>query len=196
MRMMARCSGVVGCGLALAATLFLTPTPMAAAGEVVGQVGDKKFTMDEVDAEAGKTSATIYQGLYDARRRALEQLIEDYLLEAEAAKRKISRDELVAAEIQQKVGTLTDEEIETWYHENKARVGNRTLDSIRDSIRSYLTAQRTGAARTEFFSGLKKEAGVKISLEPPRVEIALAANDPALGPADAVVTIVEYSDFQ
>jgi protein-disulfide isomerase len=33
-------------------------------------------------------------------------------------------------------------------------------------------------------------------LEPPRVEVTLAANDPSRGPAAAPVTIVEYSDYQ
>ena len=38
--------------------------------------------------------------------------------------------------------------------------------------------------------------GARELLEPPRVEVAIASTDPAVGPDAAPVTIVEYSDYQ
>ena len=91
---------------------------------------------------------------------------------------------------------MTPEDAEKWYNENKSRVGNRTLESIQAQIVQFLTAQRNNETRSSYFDALKKKSAVKIALEPPRVDIVLAANDPYKGPKDAPVTIVEYSDFQ
>jgi thiol-disulfide isomerase/thioredoxin len=42
---------------------------------------------------------------------------------------------------------------------------------------------------------LRKAAGVKLALLPPRLEVA-AGSSPSVGPADAPVTIVEFADYQ
>jgi len=186
---------VLGLGLALVA-LVLAGTRTTNASEVIGQVGDTKITVDDVDSRAMATSAAAYQALYDARRQALEELIQERLLEIEAAARKISTQELIDQEINQKVAPVTDAEIEAWYNANKARVGNRTLDSVQESVRSFLAAQRASDISSAFFAELKKKSAVKVSLQPPRIEIEIASNERVAGPADAVVTIVEYSDFQ
>jgi len=185
-----------GAGIALAALILMVALPALASAEVAGQVGDKKITLDEVDAKARRADAAVYQSLYDVRRKALDAMIENQLLEIEAAARKISVEELVKQEIDQKIVPVSEEDVEKWYNENKIRVGGRTLDSIRVQIRQYLAMQRTDEARSAFFDGLKKKTAVKIVLEPPRVEMVIAANDPYKGPKDAPVTIVEYSDFQ
>jgi hypothetical protein len=185
-----------GATIALAAVLLAAPLPALAAAEIAGQVGDKKFTLDEVDAAAKTQSASVYQALYDARRQALDRLIEEHLLEVAAAARKVSVEELVAQEIDAKVAEVTQEDVQRWYDENKARVGGRSLESIQVQIKQYLSAQREQEARSSFFDTLKKQTAIKIALEPPRVEIVLAANDPYKGPEDAPITIVEYSDFQ
>ena len=48
-----------------------------------------------------------------------------------------------------------------------------------------LTMQR------DFLDRLKSKANVSIALDAPRIDVIIAANDPAMGPADAPVTIVE-----
>ena len=127
-------TGLAGVGLALAAILLLGAVPAAASGEIAGQAGDKKFTMEEVDAKARAANAAVYQQLYDARRQALNSLIENHLLEIEAAARETTVEQLVATEIDAKIAKVTAQDVETWYNENKARVGGRTLDSIRTQI--------------------------------------------------------------
>jgi hypothetical protein len=182
--------------LAWVALLVAAPAATLASGEVVGQVGDKKITLEEVDARVKVNDPSVFQALYDARRQALNGMIENRLLEVEAAARKTSVEELIKTEIDSKVAPVTDEEVEAWYNENKARVGNRSLASIQTQIKQFLAMQRETEVRKTYFDGLKKKLAVKVRLEPPRADIVLAANDPYKGPKEAPVTIVEYSDFQ
>ncbi len=127
--------------------------------------------------------------LFEARQEALGELIRERVLDAEAARRQLS----VAELIDQQAGTLgpvTDEEVSAFYEENREKVGNRSLEELSDGIRRYLESQR----KTEGIQKLLEAAQVEKLLEPPRFEVA--ADGPALGPADAPVTIVEFSDFQ
>jgi protein-disulfide isomerase len=62
-------------------------------------------------------------------------------------------------------------------------------------VEQFLRQERAGQRRAEFMAGLRAKAGVKVMLDAPRVTVA-AGDDPSKGPADAPVTIVEFSDFQ
>jgi hypothetical protein len=168
----------------------------ASGAEIAARVGDRTITVQEVDEKAMAANVKAYQALYDARRSALEQIISDLLLEEEAAAKGISKDELVDQAITQKVEVVTDSDIEAFYNQNRSGLGGRTLDQMKEQIRQFLASQRVSQVRQEFFDQLKKKAEVRVSIEPPRAPVTVAANDPSLGPADAPVTIVEFSDFQ
>ena len=45
-------------------------------------------------------------------------------------------------------------------------------------------------------ANIKTKHDVRINLDPPRVPVTVAANDPVKGPAGAPVQILEFSDFQ
>ena len=169
--------------------LFLT-----ADNEFAGEL--QTLTVEEVDELARQTNADVYQGLYTARRAALDALVEEYLLEREAKRRGITIDELVEAEITGKVAAISDADVEAFYNANRARVGNRSLEDLSPMIRNYLAVERENEVRTALFDRLKDGKSLRVALQPPRVEVTIAANDPYQGPADAPVTIVEYSDFQ
>ena len=65
-----------------------------------------------------------------------------------------------------------------------------TLEQMGPQIRQFLTSQRRGEA----MASLRKTAVVDVRLDPPRASVA--ATGPSRGPADAPVTIVEFSDYQ
>lgn len=163
---------------------------------VVARVGDAEITLEQVDEKARASSMDVYQTLYVARRSALDELIADTLLDNEARTSGVTKDQLVAGEITQKTAEVTDTEIDAFYTENQARMGGRTLDQMKDQIRDFLHARNADQARQQYINRLKEKAAVRVSLEPPRVTVTVADNDPAKGPAAAPVEIVTFSEFQ
>jgi len=69
-------------------------------------------------------------------------------------------------------------------------MGGAKRDQVADRIRSFLDEARDGEVK----AALRKRAKVEVLLQPPRV--AMAAEGPSVGPENAPVTIVEFSDFQ
>ena len=184
------------------------PAPEAAAGsatssaadqagtEVVAYVGDQPITRAELDRQAATKLAQLRQQEYEARREALDKMLQDQLAANEAKTLGITVDELLKQEVDQKVQPPAQEEISKFFEDNKARMGGRTLEQVQNDVRNHLQQQKLGTRRQEFFKGLMDKASVTILLDPPRVEVALRDGDPSRGPMDAPVTIVEFSDFQ
>ena len=126
--------------------------------------------------------------------RALNLLLEDKLVTAEAAKRKVTKEQLVQTEIDSKVTPPTDAEMEQFYAENRARIPV-PYEQAASQIRDYMIGLKRDSVREDFINTLKKDYSVRSFFEPMRVEIATAGH-PSIGPADAPITIVEFSDFE
>jgi hypothetical protein len=163
---------------------------------VAAKVGDRIITMDEVDNAARQANMKAFQALYDARRQALDQMISETLLESEASSRGLTVQELIQQEVTDKVQPVTDAEVQAFYDQNKGRVGGQTMEQVGPQIRQYLERQKQTTAMQGMLDGLTQAGAVTVNLEPPRVDIVVAANEMSVGPPDAKITIVEYSDFQ
>src|SRR5689334_20455067 len=166
----------------------------AGSAEVLAVVNGKPITEADVRKSAADQFSAIereYQKqVHDLLENSLDQAVQDRLLEAEAAARGVAKEALLA-EI--KPATVTDAEVDAFYEQNKAQIP-RPKDQVAAQIKSYLEQQGQQKARGEFFAKLEEKYSVEIKMEPIRVEVA--ATGPAKGPANAPVTIVEFSDFQ
>jgi hypothetical protein len=169
----------------------------ASDSSVVARVGGREITLREVDERALKSNMAVFQQLYDARRQAIEELLSEALLDGEAARRGISREELETQEIKAKIPEVTAKDVEEFFNQNRARIpAGQTLEQLSGQIRQYLSARNELTAREGYLAGLREEAEVDVALEPPRVPIVVAAGERVKGSETAPVTIVEYSDFQ
>ena len=182
--------------LALPVAVAILTGGVLADDEVAAQVGDLKITMTELDDVARAANAQAYQALYDARRRALDQIIEKHLLENEASARGVSVSQLLQTEVAGKATAVSDAQIEAFYNQNKSRMRGKTLDEMRQEIATRLRNSANQSARLAFMAQLKQAASISIGLQPSRTEVLIADNDPRMGPEDATIQIVEFSDFQ
>jgi hypothetical protein len=163
---------------------------------VVATIGGRAITLSEVDERARATNMSVFQELYNARRDALGELVATMLLSEEAASRGLPEDELIAEEVTARIVPVTDADVQAFYEENRGRLGGQTIEQIGAQIREYMVGRNEAQARQAFIDGLRADADVSIRLEPPRVSVTVARNERIKGPADAEITIVEYSDFQ
>jgi len=164
--------------------------------EVAARVGSAVITVQEVDAEFLSKNMKLAQQMYDARLKALEGLIMQRALRDEADADNISVDALIERKTAALAKPVTDADIQAYYDKNKRRMRGKPLEQASGQIRPFLAKQKKAAARRSLLAQVKEKVNIKIMLEVPRADVAIAANDPYKGPADAKVTIVEFSDFQ
>ena len=122
---------------------------------------------------------------------ALRAEIQDRILEAEAKEKGITKDQLLASIAPE---PITQEAINQVYEENRAQLNNVPLQQVEGQIRQFLGQRAQQTAREKFFEGLADKYKVDVRLEP--IREVVAAKGPAKGPANATVTIVEFSEFQ
>lgn len=194
-------------GLILLSTAACTSAETAPAEQnpspdaVVAEIGGRRITLQEVDerwqAQDPGERARITQLMYQHRRNVLEQMMGDLLIEDAAKAAKLTVAEYVEQEMQKRVTAVTDAEVAQFYEANKERTQGRSLEELRQPIRDFLSDQREGQARARLVDDLRsKGSGVRVMLDPPRVAVEVTSTDPFKGPANAPITIVEYSDFQ
>lgn len=199
----------VASALAMGLSLACTPrdaTPEtgkapvgAAESEIVAEVGGKPITAGELDAwiredlyqrEVANKEAT---ELFELRNDALARMIDEKLLAVEAEQQKLSIDQLLEREATPS-GEISDDAVKAFYEQNKTRMGGATLEQIAPRIKRFLAERERSDAREQYLDTLREKAKVNVRLEAPRVEVA--AEGPSRGPANAPITIVEFSDYQ
>jgi hypothetical protein len=123
-------------------------------------------------------------------------MVGDLLIEeaAKAAGKPVA--EYQKQEIASRQRPVTDAEIKQFYEENKDRAQGRTLDQLTGPIREFLVSQRQHQGRAQLVDDLKKKSPARILLDPPRQTVEVSADDPAMGPPTAAITLVEFSDYQ
>jgi protein-disulfide isomerase len=163
------------------------------ADSAVASIGDQKITLAELDKEAAAALSKARTDLYNARKAALDKLIDDQLLEAEAEKRGVSGEDLLKTEVEDKAGEVTDEEARAFFESRPT--GNRTYEELADRIKAYLVRQKSDETRKAFIDGLRSQANVSVLLEPVRTQVPIEGQ-PFKGGDAAKVTVIEFSDFQ
>jgi len=162
--------------------------------KVLAVVNGKPITENEVreksSAQFSQLERDYEQQKYQLLQGQLEQMIQDRLLDAEAAARGVSKEQLLA---DLKPAAVTDAAVDAFYEENKARIP-QPKEQVAGQIKQYLEQRGQFEVREKLFKDLEAKYKVDMKLEPMRTEVA--ATGPTKGPANAPVTIVEFSDFQ
>ena len=182
---------LVPIGLAFSLGLSCSPSTSAGDKSTVAIVNGDAVTEDDLDIQGQLTR--LEQQAYQIRLQALEEAIAQRVLEAEARKQSLSEEELLEQEVGSVAGP-TAEEVESFYTRNR-RSFRKPLEEMRGQVEHALKLRKLESARQRYVAALVAKAGVEIFLNPPRLPVNLE-NVRRRGPADAPVTIVEYSDFQ
>jgi len=193
----------------LALTLTLAVPALAEAAstpEVLAHIGEQSVTRAEVEAAASdgleRVRVELLKCQTESRRQGHQvledttrNLVRDRLMKTEAEARGLSRDQLLAQEVQGKVAQVTEEEARAFFDENKSLIPDRSFEQVSSQIQGFLEQQRLSRAYEDFMEALEDKYHVTYELEPFRVAID-TGGEPARGASDAPVTLVEFSDFE
>jgi protein-disulfide isomerase len=169
------------------------PTPPPG-GEVAAEIGGEKVWMAEIDRLVLETHAR--DQMFELRKRALDQVLAERLLDREAKARGLSREELLKREVEAKAPAVTQEEVAARFAQSNLPARGATLDQFRGQIEKSLRDRGLQLRQAGFLEELRAKADVKVLLTEPRFTIAVPADAPSLGPAQAPVTLVEFLDYQ
>lgn len=177
---------------AAALSLAALATPVFGEDEPLATVNGEPIF--EADLDVGAQWRKLDQQIHSLRTQALGSEIASRLLEEEAKRQDMTVQEFIAAEVEPKIGSPTNKEVGDFYNEQKDKI-NKPLKEVRDEIVRLLRQQKATTHLNDLVAVLRADAEIEIHLDPPRLPVELQ-DARQRGPADAPVTIVEFSDFQ
>ena len=169
-------------------TLSSTNSP----NSIAATVGTRSITLQEVEQAAALALYQADQHRHQLLQHTIQRMVDDELLAAEARRKNRTVSQLLAEASQ------TD---------SIAKLANLPAPVRRVHADDGSTGTGPGLSadpevdmriRQALLVWLRRQTDIRISLPAPEPPILTVdtGNDPSLGPADAAVTIIEFSDFQ
>lgn len=118
------------------------------------------------------------------------RLVDDRVLELEAAARKTNAAALLSAV---KVAPVSDDQVRAFYDSKRAQIP-QPFEQISPKIKEFLQHQAVEQANRTYLDSLRSKYQAAVAVEPLREAVGISG--PERGPENAPVTIVEFSDFQ
>lgn len=173
----------------------LPPVTQTDRARVLATIKGEPITSADVESSLLPMIFEVQEQVYKLRKDELELSINDTLLTQEAQKRKITTNALLDAEV--KPTPITDEQVKTFYDQNKERVSG-DFASSKDAIKQYLEQIVVRQAEREFVEKLRAAATIQVFLVAPESPVfsVSTTDQPSLGNDNAPVTIVAFTDYQ
>jgi protein-disulfide isomerase len=189
--LIALCLLTLFAGVVTARWQVQTSGPEPASGnQVVATVGNRSITLREVEQTAALSLYQVDLQRNQLLQQAAQNLINEELLAAEASRKGLSLSQLLdEASQSETIARLAD---------LPAPVKRLTPVPTQKNQGLSQDSQEQARIRQALLLSLRRKAGIRITLpavEPPILAVT-THNDPYLGPESALVTIVEFSDFQ
>jgi protein-disulfide isomerase len=172
-------------------------TPNLNSEAVVATIGGQPLKAGPINERLKPIIYDMRLQAYEFTRQQAEQMLNNMLLLEEGRRRNIGPEEIVRTEVSDKVRAPTEAEVAKFYEENKSRISG-DLNSVRHQVAAYLQEQDRNRLEEALSARLRKNANIRwLISEPPQPVLNISVDDdPSRGPANAPVTIVEFTDFQ
>jgi protein-disulfide isomerase len=159
---------------------------------IVAEVGGVKVTMAELEQkESAKLLSAHYQ-YYQAETKALNELIDNKLLEQKAKAENLTLEQLVDRDIKSQVKDPTEDQMRVYYEGLET---DQPYAAVRGKILEKIRELRTAKARSAYVNALRAQTTVYVTLAPPRADVD-TQNAQTLGPEKAAVTVIEFADYE
>jgi protein-disulfide isomerase len=176
----------------LLATIYL-PAQQSENTEPVAEVKGHKLTIADLEQREGDKLLQARYQFYLTERKALDDLIDDQLLQDEAKRQNLTLDQLLEKKVYSEVKDPTEDQLRVYYE----GIGESqdTYEQVRQQILDHIRELRRNKARIAYVDNLRRQAQISILLMPPE-EIIDVGKDASLGPKNAPVTLVEFADYE
>lgn len=166
--------------------------------EVIAAIDGVEFTLgdllDQIGDQLGLMDFQHRSQRHQVIETAVKQFVREKLLESEAESRGVGVDVLVAEVLGNQVN-VSDDDVRSFYVQNQAQLGGRTVDARAPQIRAYLENEIRDSVLEEFAENLAEDHDVDYVLSAFRVNIETAGS-PVFGNVEAPITLIEFSDFE
>jgi len=171
-----------------------TSTTGTQSGEtVLAEVDGIKLTLAEFEAKRPTGLFQARNNFYEAERKAVDEFVNEYLLNRAAQKEGLTVSELLDRHT--KAGGFQQPSEETLRVYFEGVDTTEPYEALRDKIIEAIRTRRQARAKTAYLQKLRSEAKISFELAPVRAPLSLQ-DAPVKGSVDAPVMLVEFADYE
>jgi protein-disulfide isomerase len=160
-------------------------------------INGEKITVDQMNKGIEIDVYDAQMKLYDLKMGKLKALILEKFINADPRKKSLTNDQFLEKYIASTV-KVSEKDVQDFVV--KRKIPKQHLDdNMKGRIKKFLAVELKREAIDNWVSQKSIKSPVEIYLQKPKrptFDINITAASPALGPASAKVTLVEFSDFQ
>jgi protein-disulfide isomerase len=183
---------LIALGLGIAVGASSVPAFSQDSTEVIAEIGGRQVTAGEVEQKEQSKLLQARYKYYVAEKDALEQYIDEQILELQAKKENITVDELLKRHVAPNVQEPTEDQLRFYYEGVQT---DESYDTARPNIIETVHQLRMKKARAAYIADLRQDYSVVVELNQPSAKVE-AGNSYRLGSDKAPVQIIEYADYQ
>jgi protein-disulfide isomerase len=167
--------------------------------EVAAVLAGQTITLDDLDRPIASRIFDLENKIYQLRKRRLDQMIAQIVLEKIAAERSTTQQQLINEVILAKGVEISPEEIDRHLEENSQLRANwkGSEEELKKKIAESIVKQKGMQKVIDYALSSAGKYGVDIQIRPPSPPSVHVepGSDPASGPEDAKTTVIEFSDY-
>jgi protein-disulfide isomerase len=185
-------------GLARPGSAPSAPNSDAGSG-IAAQIGDEVITNQRLDVLLGAKLFETEKDIYRMKMEKLDQVLTDMVLEKEAKQQGKTPEALAEAIAPAGSMSIDESEVDKYLQDNQQRLQTiQAIPDLRDRIKNFLEQQKRTQAIKNYVYSIEPRYGVHIFVQAPNPPTAKVdtRGAPSLGPSDAPVTVIEFSDYQ
>src|ERR1022692_1681623 len=160
---------------------------------VVAEIDGMRITLAQFESKRPSALFQARNSFFDAEKKAVEEYIDDLLLERQAQKENVTVAQLLERHVNGTIAKDPDDAVLRVYYEGVDT--NEPFEAVRDKILDHLRQRRLAKEKNAYVQALRGQARITVDVAPPRIEISLK-NTPVRGPAGAPLVLVEYADYE
>ena len=184
---------IIGLMYAAAAVQAAEKVSEGQSGVALADVDGVKLTRGEFER---RYTARLFQArnnYQEAERKALDDFIEQYLIERAAKKENLTVEKLMEKHVDKMVAVDPSDEALKVYFEGVETT--ESFESVKGKIIDSLRQRRMTKLKAAYLLSLKTEANIILRMAPVRANISMK-NVPVRGVPNAPITLVEYADYE
>jgi protein-disulfide isomerase len=152
-----------------------------------------KLTLADLEQKRATSMFQARTAYYETERKALEDLVDESLLEQQASKEGVTVPQLLERHVNAVIPKDPSDEALRVYYEGVETA--EPYEAVRDKIVEALKQRRIAKAKAAYMQALRSQNPMIIRLAPPRAPIAMK-EVAVRGAASPRVTLLEFADFE
>lgn len=160
---------------------------------VLAEIDGVKLTRADFE---NKNTGRLFQArntYYETERKAIDEFVDEYLLERQAKKENITVAQLLERHVNSAVAKDPSDDALRVYYEGVETT--EPFEVVRDKIIDHLRQRRLTKAKNAYMQSLRAQANITLRLTPPRAQVSMKDTQ-VHGGQDAQVMVIEYADYE